>query len=397
MKKCLSIILFGMMATTANAGWHINANDGCALLPWLWPWHGGTDDYYFCGAHKTVCDGDVASDTESRNAVWKNHGEWATFDNTVYQCCDGKVTKKPTAGGKSSAAEGTPGRWVKGKDFYTKTETKTKTVAGGTCSYLVKTDICGNVHSEEDTCKTAKVSSDGTTSSNVSCPDGQYFRVSSKSCAKLCDSGWAYESANSNTCVECPETLTQGIVSDTGISKKNVDVDPEHKICRKCNPSSQFFNSITRECVSKSSLTALSMTDLQGKTNANAVKKEKVSDQCWTKFGAEYQNCITASSGKKVKTQYNGGISLDSPIDCSVVTSLCTSASGSSMQISLDYPNGTTVQVGAKNCWCGVGGELKWIFARKYDERDVCIKNCNTYCSNMLKGSAGAQSRLKCQ
>lgn len=393
MKKCLSIVLFGLMATTANAGWHYE--DGCAIdVRFL-----ARDFYYFCGAHEARCNGDWAEPTELKNGFvkWYDNGEAETFNGTHHWCCGGKVDRSTLPTARKGKASGTPGKWVKGKDWFVKTETKTKTVAGGTCSYLVKTDICGNVHSEEDTCKTAKVSSDGTTSSNVSCPDGQYFRVSSKSCAKLCDSGWAYESAKSNTCVECPENLTQGIVSDTGVNKKNTAVDPEHKICLKCNPSTQFFNSVTRECVTKSSLTALSVADLQGKTTANNLKKEKVSDQCWTKSGSEYQDCISAGSGKRVKTQYNGGISLESKVDCSIIKPLCTSTSGSSMEVTLDKPNGTTIQVGSKNCWCGVGGELKWIYARKYDDRNACEKSCNTYCSSMLKGSASASSKVKCQ
>lgn len=293
MKKYLTVFFLAIITCTADAGWHIYPEDGCAILPWVWPAHWGRDDYYFCGAHKTTCNNDSASDDElEHSTAWFNHKDYATLDDTRYWCCDGKVTSKPT---KSGTASGTPGRWVKGTDWIVDKETKEIIVSGGKCSYEVKKDVCGNIDDSDK----RRCASENITKEKLSCPSGTIFRESTKSCVTLCKPGFVFESKTSDRCVECAETATQGIAHDEGKTDAESLTDSLHQVCRKCNSASQLFDPKKRICVEKTNTTstiALSMTDLQyGKGKQ---KQSKVADNCWTKFNNEYKDCVLGTTGK---------------------------------------------------------------------------------------------------
>ena len=287
MKRYLLGILLALITLPSNAAWHIYPDDGCAILPWVFPAHWGNDDYYFCGAHKTSCNNDNASDNEvKKSTYWYEHGKPATLNNERYWCCGGKVTSEPK--NKNETAKGTPGKWVKGADWIVNTEPVTEDVGGGKCTYLVTTDICGNKdYSEKDTVCKAQIKD------NIKCPDGQHYRASNGTCATLCKTDYAFESKESNRCVECSETSTRGIVSASG-DKTDINIPPMDRICKTCPAATSIFDPETRECISKNSsqLTALSTTELQYGRNGRTRNAKPVSTQCWTKFGTEYKDCV---------------------------------------------------------------------------------------------------------
>ena len=275
MKRSLIFILFTMVTTVAGAGWHIHESDGCALQTRVL----AKDYYYFCGAHEAKCHGDWAEDVELQNGfvTWDENGRKESLNGQDYWCCGGHVTSKPTK--RKGSASGTPGRWVKaqeGEDFSV-TEVKEKVVGGGTCQYIETRDVCGNITSTESQCAEQA-------RQNVVCSSGQYYRTSTKSCTTPCGTGQAYESADSNRCVECAETTTQGVI--------DVTAPAEDQICRKCNAASELFNPVTRKCVLKSSVTQLSATELLYGKNSRTKSSGKVSEQCWTKFNNEYKDCV---------------------------------------------------------------------------------------------------------
>lgn len=279
MKKYLLGLLFVFMTITANAAWHVEADGGCAVYVRFL----AKDDYYFCGAHQPKCNEDWAESNELKsNTKWYKHGDPVDINGSRYYCCDGSVTTTPTA--KKGNAVGTVGRFVKGTDFLpAKGEPKIKDVAGGKCSYTETVDICGHLHTTEGECTNKPAD-------NVICPDGQYYRESSASCATLCEPGYAYESEKSNRCVECSETSTRGIVSDDG--KNDTNIEQEHRVCRTCPASTSVFDPDTRRCVPKTQLTALSTAELQYGRNGRTRNAKPVSYQCWTKFGQEYKDCV---------------------------------------------------------------------------------------------------------
>ena len=292
MKKYLIFVLLAVIlapCTMYAQTWHVEADTGCALLTRFL----NKDEYYFCGAREMKCAGDWAETSEIKNGHihWYNQKDSETFNNELYWCCDGKVTESATALNAKKKKEnvaGTPGKWVKGSTWIVDTQVKEKTVAGGTCTYTETTDICGNVHTNDMDCKNPEIAAD-----MMTCPDGQYYRTSTGSCASLCNPGYAYESRTSNRCVECSETATQGVAHDGGSTNPDDLTDPMHQICRKCNVTTQLFNPSTRLCVEKSntnSTTALSMSDLL--YGVGRSKRVNVSDNCWTKYGEEYRKCV---------------------------------------------------------------------------------------------------------
>jgi hypothetical protein len=208
--------------------------------------------------------------------------------NRKYWCCKGEVKNRPTQ--KKTAATGTAGYWVENDaEVFTVTTPLTKKIAGGTCSYNKYENVCGEEYDNfDEVCKDKM-------NENLECPSGQTLRVTStgnKSCAPVCEPGYAYESITSNRCVECQETSTQGIVHDAGSTAPDDLANPMHQICRKCNAASQFFDAATRTCKNKTDkkVIALSMTDLRyGKGKQ---KQSKVADNCWTKFNDEYKDCV---------------------------------------------------------------------------------------------------------
>ena len=291
MKKYLVAFFMILITSTSHAlfnAWHVRADDGCAKYGRFM----NKDEYYFCGSHAFSCAGDPIEQSEIKNGHvhWYNYKESESFENALYWCCNGEVTDTRALNeiNKKDKVAGTPGKWVKGNEWIVSSEIKTKTVAGGTCTYTETTDICGHVHTNDGDCKNPTTASD-----MMTCPDGQYYRLSSGSCATLCDAGFAYESRTSNRCVECAETSTQGVAHDGGSTNPDDLADPMHLICRKCNTATQLFNPSTRQCVEKtntSSTTALSMNDLL--YGIGRSKRINVSDNCWTKYGEEYKNCV---------------------------------------------------------------------------------------------------------
>lgn len=298
MKKFLFGFLFVMAVPSWDArasSWYIQQanpyDTGCAVYQRFL-----SNEYYFCGARTMTCFSSSATDLDVKldRVHWYKHKDKEILNNELYWCCDGKITESATELAKKKkkdSVKGIPGTWVKGTDWIQKKETKTKAVSGGTCTYVEETDICGHLHSTEENCDDPQKAKQ-----MVTCPDGQYYRESSGKCATYCDSGFAYESPLINTCIACSETATQGIVSDeyaANVSQENIYyVAPGHRMCRKCAATS-FFDSRTRTCVSKSDLQGLSTVDLQyGK---NGSKQAKVSDQCWTKYGVEYKNCVLST------------------------------------------------------------------------------------------------------
>ena len=152
--------------------------------------------FHFCGPSADEC---ANFDVRRRsNVTIQRHGEGFQTDHEgYYYCCNGSTTKT--------------GYYVKGtKGTWETTKTITLQLGNGKCTYQKKTNVCGEVV-EDTPCTVA-----------ISCPDNLIIR--NGACVKPCgenDGNIAYESATSNTCVECPTNATQGIDKD--------------KICTKCN------------------------------------------------------------------------------------------------------------------------------------------------------------------
>lgn len=135
----------------------------------------------------------------------------------------------------------------------------TETLPEGKCTWLKKTNICGQVDNPGDKCKEA----------TGQCSQG-YVSHNGK-CVKSCEEGQAFESATSNSCIPCEPSPTQGV--------KNGN-------CIKC-PANQFYNTNLQKCVDKSTMVHVS---------------DSAYDQCWmcSTPGAMYNCMKTVSNGNEL-------------------------------------------------------------------------------------------------
>lgn len=219
----------------------------------------GNDWFWFCGKQSQSCRGNSVA--KWNEVTWLYHGQkfnWTKRGGKGnYWCC----------GGTSSGS----GRFYQGENWITKSETITETLPTGKCTWVRKTNICGQVDNPGDKC----------TEATGECTTG--FVSHNGKCVAACPEGQAFASSTSSACVACEPSITQGV-------KKNV--------CVKCE-SNQFFDNNTLSCVARSS-------KLQVSSNAfNA---------CWMCVtpGAMY-NCL--------KTISNNG-SLDSNAELAAACSV---------------------------------------------------------------------------
>lgn len=211
MKKILLLVITGIFVANNVYGWteyKTNNKNQC----WL-EYHGWykKNKYYFCGDQTRSCGGLVK--VSSQKEYWYYHGQSAVINNKTYWCCHGKKT-----GGTDGA-----GRFVESAKWIKETKVETKQLENGTCTYLVTTDVCGDV-----------TTGDCTTPDN--CTNGRVLHGGQ--CVTPCNDGEVFENATSGTCVPCETTNRQGIVGDK---------------CVKCNDA-QFFDRQKGKCIEKSSM-----------------------------------------------------------------------------------------------------------------------------------------------
>ncbi|MBQ7244852.1 MAG: hypothetical protein IJS34_00570 [Alphaproteobacteria bacterium] len=180
---------------------------------------------------------------KKNKVYWVYHGQSFKHGSNARQWC---------CGGTGSNS----GRFYAGDNWITKTESVKETLANGKCTWIRKTNICGQVDNPNDKC----------TEATTDCSAG--FVSHGGKCVKACEEGQAFESATSATCVACEPSPTQGV--------KNGN-------CIKCS-ANQFYNTNSLSCVDRSSMVSVS-------NNAH--------DDCWmcSTPGALYNCMKTVSNG----------------------------------------------------------------------------------------------------
>lgn len=167
--------------------------------------------YYFCGASATKCNGKKHKGHDMMKLQY--NGEGFSWNGRKFWCCNDEA--------------GTAGHYEEGNKWIVKEDTKTKSVGNGTCEQKTQTTICGDV---------INIDCD----SPGKCDAGYIMR--NGECAAQCPDGQAYESATSNTCIDCETTNYQGIqtIGTNG-----------HKVCKKCENNAKFFDRKTQTCIDK--------------------------------------------------------------------------------------------------------------------------------------------------
>ena len=171
----------------------------------LWDWGGARERYWFCGKQSSAsCRGNRFL-SESESASWYySRGEVGedTFTHDSgknFICCNGDHDKEDT------------GRWIDytGSDYWQESEKKLSD--GGTCIMIANPCYnAGYTHSEY-------ILIDCNTPGEHVCLEGKSARrvfdghtEKAQVCAAPCESGEAYESYVSDTCIACKETARQG-------------------------------------------------------------------------------------------------------------------------------------------------------------------------------------------
>ena len=202
----VAVAMVPNIAIAWDGGWKIG--NSCAINPqWF-----GLDNYYFCGQQDTVCYNDKAERSEvNQTTHWYYNKQSAMLDGSKYYCCGGTTSKA--------------GTFVKADNWIDKEKTKRvdKKVAGGTCTYYLRYNVCDPTTHDTDESDPECTTATGT------CDDGYTSR--NGRCAKICDDGYAFESETSNTCVKCD----------------NADI--KQGICQPCE-AGQIRNKTTLNCVS---------------------------------------------------------------------------------------------------------------------------------------------------
>lgn len=169
--------------------------------------------YYYCGTQDNKCDGKQSKGHDM--VYWQYHGDSFKFKTSPYEtyfCCGGTPDAK--------------GKYVQADAWIVATKTERMQVAGGTCNKQIKTDACGETHTVECT-------------EPDSCNPGLILR--NKACIAPCGDNQVYQSATSNTCIDCETTVYQGPSLD-------------RNSCIKCDKDTEFFNRQTKRCVKKNGL-----------------------------------------------------------------------------------------------------------------------------------------------
>ena len=315
--KLLSLLFIGTILTPFVTSVYAGIRDDNQACYYA---SGGGGHYYFCGEfHKgDTCDGHTYRPAYDKEYGY-GHGDKKTMDDGgTYFCCN-KNGKK---------------YWKYDKDIdwitNTKTSTKLKTNSDGTtslCTTTTKYTVC----SEPDP--------DSVVTECHNCTEtAPYYR--NGECTTFCgqtDYTMAFEGVNSNNCIECKTTKTQGIAEidmygcnwsagekwDTENNKCTDKGDSEtpavtlFNVCMKCNPETQFFDTKTKRCVTKSELPQKNKTELR---------------QCWTAFSTAAYRCCIENGADKLE-EYNDK---KKPDDISTKVGCCVNGgiwNGNSCQI----------------------------------------------------------------
>lgn len=207
--------------------------------------------YYYCGAQAAKCDGKKSKGHDT--VFWQYHGDSFSFetdDKETYWCC----------GGTKSAE----GKYFRSDSWIVDTKTERMAIPGGSCNKKIHTNVCGETYTEECT-------------EPDTCDPGLTLR--NKVCTKPCTENQVFESALSNTCIDCETTGYQGPSLD-------------RNSCIKCDKDTEFFNREQKKCMKKSTFSKYSQESMR---------------ECWRCPSDFYSDCVselskpTAQRGTAVK------------------------------------------------------------------------------------------------
>ena len=204
MKKLFVVICNVLIISSAWAKYKVGT--GCLVNT------SGNDHFYFCGSARSSCAG---------VSVWKKNRKYQYYHG------DGFVFEGNKAHYFFCAPDpATTGWLVTAKEWQTGTIVTETFPGGGTCKWVKYKNVCDEEWGEKCTVPD-------------NCPEGKLAR--NGECATLCDAGYGFRGKASNDCIECATGLYKGTDEDG--------------VCIQCDEMTEFYDSDTRTCIKKSSMT----------------------------------------------------------------------------------------------------------------------------------------------
>jgi len=238
------------------------------------------DDWYYCGYQTKSCNNKEPGKKAVLHDI-RNHGDFFSRGSCTggdcplryFICCGG--TNSRSGSFKEVTAEQYDNR-SKEND-----ESVTLQVNGGTCTYTKKTHaICGDVTSDPK-CTEA-----------TDCNAG--FILRHGKCLPDCTDGKGFDGQDSDTCVDCARTTSQGTMYNS-VKADGRDIGT---VCIKCHPDTQLFKEGTG-CISLDQASAKYTNhefQLCWKCANNNTRLEECIDASHTSMGAAdayvKQNCL---------------------------------------------------------------------------------------------------------
>jgi len=261
-KFLFAVILCFLPVVGFGAKFYTNSAEEC----WVRSGTGITTTNWYCGSQTHSCAGHEAGKKENVHDL-RNHevfsttgtcgGKNNTCDSLYYMCCGGTDSR---SGKFKAISKSQYDNRSKEND-----ESVTLQVNGGTCTYTKKTHaICGDV-TDDPKCTEA-----------TDCSAG--FILRHGKCLPDCTDGKGFDGQDSDTCVDCARTTSQGTMYNSA-KTKDKDIGT---ICIKCHPDTQLFKE-GRGCISLD--------------EAEAKYTNHEFQQCWkcANNNTRLEDCIKAS------------------------------------------------------------------------------------------------------
>ncbi|MBQ7244973.1 MAG: hypothetical protein IJS34_01225 [Alphaproteobacteria bacterium] len=216
------------------------------------------DEFWFCGPVQNSCTKENIKSNKYSLVHNYTHGQNFKYNNRTFWCCNGTPTTK--------------GYFVEGSTWSTSETKRIELSSGGSCSYTITKDVCGNTTGEKctkrDDCKSDEIERNG-------------------KCTKPCESPMVFKSTSSNECVTCETTNYQTIVSST-----------TGDYCLTCDKDTEFIKK-THEQISYAKKVETVMST-RGTLQQADLKLPVITDLTTTKLVTK---CVPKSSFKQYSMQ----------------------------------------------------------------------------------------------
>lgn len=246
LKALFSFLVLFLFSRGANAGgWLAGPSGAC------WVNTDGTNSFYYCGNQESGCAGKNERANHSKKTYYHNDTE--TISGQSYACCGGDAN--------------TMGKWQLSQK---KEEKKRVEFENGYCEYTEVTKPCGEVTDNAQECTFP-----------TGCYDGYEIikGTNGDKCVLKCPDNYARESIDSEKCIDCEITDSQGI--------------DNNGVCVSCERGREFWDSDNKKCVPCDRRANVVTGNLCTPIKSVGTASKDIMKLCWQCRNVEHlRNCL---------------------------------------------------------------------------------------------------------